>query len=107
MRKSKYKIQDPPRLRISDTGIQDPESFWDPDTCLSGICVKDLGTGALPFFRYPGQLRGWQGRPGIPAKVGVAIGIRMGVADVGWVGGHAISHPAYLPNVNITFVGVA
>ena len=31
--------------------------------------------------------------------------VRMGVADVGWVGGYA--HPAFLPNVYITLVGVA
>ena len=37
-----------------------------------------------------------------PAKCRVAIGIRMGVADVG-VG---YAHPAFLPNGNITLVGV-
>ena len=44
----------------------------------SGRCVKDLGTGALRFFKeYPGNLKGLEWRPGTPAKCGFAIGIRM------------------------------
>ena len=48
-----------------------------------------------------------KGRPGTPAKFGVAIGMRMGVADVGWVRDMHIAYPAFLPNVSITVVGVA
>ena len=73
----------------------------------SGICVKDLATGSPTFFLLSWKTQRMDNGVQAPQQsAGLQyIGIRMGVADVGWVGGCA--YPTFLPNVSIMLMDVA
>ena len=68
------------------------------------MCVKDLGTGALPsFFAI---LENSEDDKGLQA-LRQSAGLQKAYAWVSptW-GEFGYAHPAFLPNVNITLVGV-